>query len=309
MTELLAIKSDFNRLGEWAEAFQEMDIDICLWDEIEDPDAIDYALVWKPEAGALHRLGNLKIVFSIGAGLDHLVGPDLLPPNIPIIRMVEDTLTAGMVEYVLYNTLRFHRFMPEYEKSHRQKNWEAILQIPAEQRTVGILGLGVLGQACAKVMTDLGFNVVGWSRTEKHVENVISLFGNDQLDAFLAQSEILVCLLPLTEQTHGIINRETLSKLPKGARLINAGRGGHQIESDILAALENGQLSGVALDVFETEPLPKDSALWTHPHVTITPHVASMTTPFSSAKHVYGNIERFRRGDPLTHLADMKRGY
>ncbi|NKB63138.1 MAG: glyoxylate/hydroxypyruvate reductase A [Gammaproteobacteria bacterium] len=309
MKELLAIKSDFNRIDEWAEAFADMDIEICLWDEIDDPSTIDYALVWVPEAGALHRFENLKIIFSIGAGLDHLMGPGVLPPNIPVVRMVEDTLTAGMVEYVLYNVLRFHRFMPEYEKNHRRKSWDAILQIPAEQRTVGILGLGVLGQACARVIADLGFNVVGWSRTEKHLDRITSTFGDEQLDEFLAKSEILVCLLPLTRQTRGIINQRTLSKLPNGAYLINAGRGGHQIEVDILSALESGQLAGAALDVFEVEPLPVHSPLWTHANVTITPHVASMTTPFSSAKHVYENIQRFRRSEPLTHLADMEKGY
>ena len=309
MTELLAIKSDFSRNDDWHIAFADKDIDICLWQEIKNPDLVDYALVWKPEPFELGKFTNLKLIFSVGAGLDHLAGANILPPDIPVIRMVEDMLTAGMVEYVLYQLLRHHRFMSHYETCRSQKKWEAVLQTPAHGRSVGILGLGVLGQACAKAISMLGFPVAGWSRTPKSLPGVTSFHGDSQLDAFLQQSDVLICLLPLTDQTQGILNARNLAQLPRGAFLINAGRGGHQIETDILTALESGQLSGAALDVFETEPLPISSPLWDHPNVTITPHVASMTDPNSSAIHVYDNIKRYRAGQSLTHVADMSRGY
>ena len=257
MNELLAIKSDFSRKDEWLSAFSKMDINVCFWDEIEEPADVDYALVWQPEANSLSQLTNLKVIFSVGAGLDHLTGADMLPPGIPVIRMVEDMLTAGMVEYVLYYTLHFHRFMPSYREQQQQRQWLPILQVPAHQRTVGILGFGVLGQACARAIQSLGFTVIGWSRSQKQLQGVTSYYGEDQLDAFLQRSTTLVCLLPLTDATAGLLNHENLSRLPAGANLINAGRGGHQIETDIIRLLDSGHLAAAALDVFESEPLPQ----------------------------------------------------
>ena len=314
MTEILAIKSDFERFDEWIDAFSHSDLEIVNWDTLqnrppEDKAAVDYALVWKPEPGALAELTNLKIIFSVGAGLDHLKGDDILPPNIPVVRMVEQGLTTGMVEYVVYHTLHYHRFMPEYQQQQVSKQWSGILQIPANQRTVGILGLGELGKACADTLNSFGFNLSGWSRSEKHYAGITCYFGDDQLKSMLSKTDILVCLLPLTQATHGILNKETLSSLPKGAHLINAGRGQLQIENDIIELLDNGHLAGAALDVFETEPLPQSSPLWAHPKVIITPHVASMTLPATSAIHVYDNIRRFRKNQPMTHVADMERGY
>lgn len=309
MPETLAIKSDFERFDEWIESFAHSDLIIVNWDDIEDASDIDYALVWKPETGALAKMPNLKIIFSIGAGLDHLKGDNILPPGIPVVRMVEQGLTNGMVEYVVYNTLRFHRFMPEYEQQQVKREWHGILQVPASQRTVGILGLGELGKSCADALVALGFSVSGWSRSEKQHPGVRCYFGDDQLDSMLSQTDILVCLLPLTEQTQGILNRQLLSKLPPGSYLINAGRGLLQVENDLLDLANDGQLQGLALDVFEVEPLAENSELWNHPKISITPHVASMTLPASSAIHVYDNITRYRKNESLTHVFDNDRGY
>ena len=317
MTELLAIKSDFERFDEWTEAFTECQknedsdqkLDVVEWSEVSDKTAVDYALVWKPEPESLLQFPNLKIIFSIGAGLDHLKGKNILPPKIPVIRMVEAGLTTGMVEYMIYHVLRHHRDMGQYEQQQAAKQWRGILQKPARERNIGILGLGVLGKACADALNYLGFNVAGWSRTEQSYPGVRCYFGSDQLNQILASSEILICLLPLTPETRGILNAELLDKLPRGACLINAGRGQLQVEDDILNALNSGQLGSVALDVFETEPLPEISALWDHPNVSITPHVASMTLPATSSIHVYDNIIRFRNNRPMTHIADMERGY
>lgn len=309
MSETLVIKSDLERFDGWINAFREFDIDIVDWEDVSDRSIVDYALVWDPGPDALGQFPNLKIIFSVGAGLDHLKGKNILPPGIPVVRMVEDGLTAGMVEYVIYQVLRFHRFMPQYEQDKKQHHWGEIVQIPTCDRTVGILGLGVLGQASAEFLLTLGFNVIGWSRTEKTMEGVKSYFGENQLDIMLSESEILVCLLPWTERTEGILNTDNLNKLPKGAYLINAGRGACQVEADIVAALDEGQLDGAALDVFEVEPPPAQSPIWDHPKIYFTPHIASMTLPATSAVHVYDNIERWRNNLPLTHVADMKRGY
>ena len=309
MTEKLIIKSDFKRFDAWTEAFAPFDVDIVDWESDHDPDEFTYALVWKPEPGALAQYRNLKVIFSVGAGLDHLKPAGVLPEGVPVVRMVEPGLTAGMVEYVLYQVLRFHRFMPEYAAQQREGVWEGIIQLPAAERTVGILGVGELGTACAKALEQIGFQLCGWSRTPKSIPGVDCFHGRDQLSEMLARSEILVCLLPLTEETSGILNLETFNHMPRGACVINVGRGGCQVDGDILAALDSGQLRGAALDVFEQEPLPRDSGMWAHPGVTITPHVASMTLPSSCAEAVYENIQRCRRGQPLLHLADMSRGY
>ena len=309
MPETLLIKSDLDRSDGWINAFRGFDIDTVDWQEFTDKDDIYYALVWQPSPGFLGQFPNLKIIFSVGAGIDHLKGENILPADVPVVRMVEEGLTAGMVEYIIYQALRFHRNMPQYEQDKRDRHWGEVVQTPTCDRTVGILGIGVLGQAAAEYLLALGFNVIGWSRTEKTIPGVKSYFGDDQLDAMLSASEILVCLLPNTVRTQGILNANNLGKLPRGTYLINAGRGACQVEADIIAALDEGQLAGAALDVFEIEPLPKTSPVWEHPKIYFTPHVASMTIPASSATYVYSNIKRFRNNLPLTHVADMKLGY
>lgn len=309
MAETLLIKSDLERFDGWTNAFKDCDVKVVDWNEDYDPNEIDYALAWEPGVGTLARFPNLKIIFSLGAGLDHLKADGVLPPNLPVVRMVEDGLTAGMVEYIVYAVLRFHRFMPQYERDKQNKIWDEIVQIEANKRTVGILGLGVLGGSSAQALMSLGFNVIGWSRSKKDIEGVKSYFGDEQLDDVLNQSEFLVSLLPLTDQTRGILNRTTLGKLPQGAFLINAGRGASQVEQDIIDLLDSGHLAGAALDVYEEEPPPKDSAIWTHPGIYFTPHIASMVYPDTSAVHVYDNIVRYRNGEPLTHVADIVLGY
>ncbi len=309
MRETLVVKTDNEKFEDWQHALAGCDLEIIPWDCVTNHDAVDFALVWKPSPGALARFPNLKIIFSVGAGIDHLTGDGILPPGIPVIRMVDELLTAGMVEYVLFHVLRFHRFMPQYEQHQAEYAWRPIRQVPACERTVGILGVGEMGQASARALVNLGFDVIGWSRSKKTIEGVTGYVGPSQLNSLLSRSEILVCLLPLTDQTCHILNAENLAKLPRGAHLISAGRGGHQVESDILDALDNGQLAGAALDVFETEPLPENHPLWDHKNVYITPHIASMTVPASSSAHVYNNILRYRNREPLTHVVNMEQGY
>lgn len=310
MPELIAVKSDFDRFHEWEAAFKHYGIEAIPWNERQSRrNDIRYALVWQPEPGSLAALPSLEVIFSIGAGVDHLKGDNIAPDGIPVVRMVEDSLTAGMVEFVVYNVLQFHRQMDFYQHNQRKHVWQPRMQSAAWDRTVGILGLGVLGSAAGQLLRQLQFNVLGWSRTEKHVDGIQSYFGNNQLSTFLSRCEFLVCLLPLTDATKGMVNRKLLSQLPKGAFFINAGRGPVVNDHDLLSALDSGQLEGAALDVFNQEPLPPDSPYWGHDKVIVTPHIASITLPGTSAKHVAENIQRHRESKPLLYLADLSLGY
>ena len=252
---------------------------------------------------------NLKAIFSVGAGVDHLFGDPDLPEGVPVVRMVEPELTRGMTEYVVLHVLRHHRRQRDMEANQRAEKWEMIEVPTAPSRKVGIMGLGELGRAAALALVALEFDVAGWSRTPKDIPGVESFHGDFGMDAFLARSEILICLLPLTTETEGILNAGLFEKLPRGASLINAARGGHQVEEDILAALESGRLSEATLDVFREEPLPADHSFWGHPRVTITPHNASLTDPDSAVRQVIENIHRIRRGEPPTNIVDPKAGY
>lgn len=309
-SELIVLKSDFDRFIALEEEFARHDIRAINWQDRQNHlDQIRYALVWHPEPGELAKMTNLKVVFSVGAGIDALTAEGVVPAGIPVARMVEPSLTAGMVEYVLYSVLRLHREMPLYDRNQRNHVWEQGLPVPASDRTVGILGLGVLGGACADALTGLGFNVIGWSRRPKTHGGIESLYGDDQLAAFLGRSDFLVCLLPLTDATRGLIDADFLAQLPHGAFFINAGRGPVVNDQALLAALDSGQIGAACLDVFNQEPLPDDSRYWDHPSVTLTPHIASTTIPDTSIHQVVANIQRYRNGEPLLHLADLEQGY
>ncbi len=284
------------------------DLDFRRWEAPGDPTEIDMALCWKPPAGGLAQFPNLKVIFSLAAGIDSLTAdPDL--PDVPIVRMVEPSLTAGVAEYVVLHTLRHHKDQRRFEAQQQARLWQEYFAPPAWTRRVGIMGFGAIGAEAARMLVAVGFDVAGWSRSEKRIDDVESFHGADQLDAFLARTDILVCLLPKTRATDGILNAALFEKLPRGASLINAGRGDQLVEDDLLAALESGQLSGATLDVFCTEPLPPDHAFWAHPRVTVTPHSAGDPFPDVAAKVVAENIRRFQRGEPMPHLYDPKAGY
>ncbi|MEM8950611.1 MAG: glyoxylate/hydroxypyruvate reductase A [Pseudomonadota bacterium] len=285
------------------------DLDIRVWpDQVGDPGDIDVAFVWKPPPGELARYPNLRAILSLGAGIDALIQDDTLP-DLPLARMVDPSMTSTMADYILLSVLRHHRHFDLFEREQRAGRWTFVLPKRPEERTVGILGLGELGAAAATRLLDHGFNVRGWSRSKKTIKGVQSFHGQGQLDNFLEAAEILVCLLPLTADTEGILNAALFAALPKGACLINAARGGHLKEIDLLDALENGQLSAATLDVFETEPPPATSPLWLHERVLMTPHVASYCSPQTAAKGVVENIKRALSGKPLRNLVDRNRGY
>lgn len=281
-----------------------------------DPDAdltgARYAVIWKPDRNLFSRASNLQVLFSGGAGVDHILSlPDL--PDIPIVRFVDHSLTTRMSEWVVLQCLTHLRQVPTYLKQQRERRWLELPQPEASEVTVGIMGLGVLGQDSAAKLKALGFNVIGWSRSKKEVEG-IETFHGAELDAFLARTDILVGLLPLTPETRGIFNASVFSKLRQGGTLgkpvfLNAGRGGSQVEADILQALESGVLGGASLDVFETEPLPLESPFWGMENVVVTPHAAAASDVRALFRHVEGQISRLETGEPLEYLVDRNTGY
>src|ERR1700758_334680 len=285
------------------------ELEVRVWPDIGNPAEIDYALVWRREPVFLASLPNLKLILSLGAGVDHLLGDPQLPRHLPIVRLVDPHMTAAMSEYAVLQVLRLHRRDLDYRAQQERKEWRELDQKNAADRRVGILGLGELGQDAAKKLKALGFDVAGWRRSEKTVTGLRCRAGAAGLPLLLGRSEILVCLLPLTAETEGILNSSTLALLPRGAALVNAARGAHLVEEDLLAALASGQISGAVLDVFRREPLPTDHPFWRHPRVILTPHVAAFTNPTTAAPIILDNIRRFEDGRPLLNRVDLARGY
>ena len=283
--------------------------DLRFWPEVGDKAEIDYALVWHPEPGLLASLPSLKLIVSLGAGVDHVLRDPELPPDIPILRLVDPHMTEAMSEYVVFQVLRLHRQDITYSNQQAAAEWCEHAQKNAAARTVGILGFGQLGQDAGKKLQALGFQVAGWSRSAKGVLGFATYAGADGLDALLAHSEILVSLLPMTPETEDILDARLFARLPRGAGLINAGRGRHLVEADLLAALDSGQLSGAVLDVFREEPLPAAHPFWSHPRIVVTPHVAAETHPPTAAAIIAQAIDDFEAGLPLANLIDRQRGY
>ncbi len=285
------------------------ELEVRIWPEISDPAEIDYALVWRPEPGLLASLPNLKLILSLGAGVDHILCDPYLPPGVPIVRLVDPYLIDAMSEYVVLQVLRLHRQDLDYCAQQEAVMWRELEQKNAGERPIGILGFGAIGRDAGRKLKGLGFDVALWARREKTVEGLTGYVGQSGLPALLGRSEILVCLLPLTAETHGILNASTFALLPQGAGLINAGRGGHLVEEDLIPALDSGRLSAAALDVFREEPLPPAHPFWRHPRILVTPHIAGTTNPGTAAPIVIDNIRRFEAGRPLLNRVDPAQGY
>ena len=286
---------------------------LMLPDATFDPAEIHYAAVWKPNPGELAAFPNLRVIFNLGAGVDALMADSSLP-KVPLVRVAVSDLTDRMTEYVVLHVLMHHRQEPYLRASQCEKRWQPKFQWPASAISVGIMGLGTLGSNAAEVLGRIGFQVSGWSRSARQIDGIQCFHGKTQLDAFLQQTNILVCLLPLTPDTRHILNHGLFAKLnrnsPMGAPvLINAGRGGLQDEADILQCLDDGTLGAASLDVFANEPLPADSRFWTHPKVVLTPHNAADTDPDEISKYVAAQIERFEAGGALENVVDPTRGY
>jgi glyoxylate/hydroxypyruvate reductase A len=284
-----------------------------LPDDPVKPADVHYAAVWKPKPGALAAFPNLRVIFNLGAGVDALVADRSLP-DVPLVRVAVDDLTTRMTEYVVMQVLMHHRQQLYLFDCQRQRKWEPRTQWAAGAIEVGIMGLGTLGQDAARALQAIGFRVSGWSASSKTVEGVTCFHGRDGLEPFLRRTNILVCLLPLTPDTRHLLDRRLFAMLnresPLGAPvLINAGRGGLQVEDDILSCLNDGTLGAVSLDVFETEPLAADSPLWSHPNVILTPHNAADTDPDAISDYVAQMIAKFEADGTLDNVVDLARGY
>ena len=299
--------------AEWHEGFTEFapGLEVRSW---TDPDVRDgdvrYVMVWEPEAGRLAQFPNLRLISSAAAGIDHILCDPHLPAHVPLVRLVTADQSRRMAEYVSWAVLSLMRRVPEILALNAVQGWDSGLTgETAPETRVGVMGLGAMGARSAEMLVALGYQVAGWSNTPKQIQGVQSFVGPEAFGAFLARSDILVCLLPLTPATTGIICTDTIAQLPKGACIVNAGRGGHVVMQDLTDALDSGTLGAAVLDVFDPEPLPKGSPLWTHPKVLVTPHVASFGSRRVRARHVASVIAAFERGESLPGLYDPVKGY
>ena len=306
----LLYKSDSVRGRTWARIFAERapDIPFHIWPETGDPAAVEYLVAWQIEPTLLESLPNLAVLFSSGAGVDQL-DLSIVPPGLPVVRMVEPGIVNGMVEYVTLSVLALHRNLMDYVRAQSDGLWRAIEVRPAATVAVGVMGLGVLGRAVLDRLGTFGYSRYGWSRSTREIPGVKCFAGGHDLERFLGACDILVCLLPLTEATRGILDSRLFAALPRGASLIHVGRGGHLDHQALLDALDSGHLSAAMVDVCEPEPLPPSHPFWSHPRIWVTPHIASMTQPETAALTVLENIRRHRRGEPLRDRIDRHRGY
>lgn len=303
-------KADPVRGRIWAEVFaaQASDIEFHIWPERGDPARVDYLVAWDPPLDWAAGFPNIKVLFSSGAGVDQLELSQV-PQHIQVVRMVEPGIVQGVVEYVTMSVLMLHRHMPKYWHQQAHAIWRSIPAVPASSCHVGVMGLGVLGQAVLQRLIAFGYQRHGWSRSPKEIPGVTTFAGEGGLEPFVASCDILICLLPLTEATRGVLGQRVFSALRPGASLINAGRGPHLDATALLEALDSGRLSHAILDVTEPEPLPALHPFWNHPRITLTPHIAGSTRPETAAQALLANIRRHQRGEPLHDAIDRMKGY
>lgn len=312
--DLLLVKSGGPAaLPEWRHAFGQLlpALDVRWWDDPSvRPQDVTYALVWEPEPGRLARYPNLRVIFSSGAGVDHITSDPALPRHVPIVRNASGQTARSVAEYVCFAALGLLRDLPRLlaaRDAHRWDMWEG--SRTAESVRVGVLGMGNIGTLAAQMLRGLGFAVSGWARTARSVDGIDVVAGDAALPGFLARSDILVGLLPDTPATRGLLSAERLALLPPGAGVINAGRGSLVVIDDLIAALDRGHLSGAILDVFDREPLPPLAPVWAHPRILVTSHVAGFATRPARAAYVAGVIAGLARGERPAHLYQPERGY
>jgi len=293
----------------WTAAFQKEAPEIVLevGPDVVDPASVDILLLWKHPQGSIAPYKQVKLYYSLGAGVDHLMKDGDLLPGVPICRIVDPLLSFSMSNYILFAVLYYQRKWDKFLKDRKDKIWDHD-GISEEKIRIGILGLGTLGTDAAIKLHQLGFKVTGYSPSPKNIEG-IKTFSEGELANFLAQCNVLVCTVPSIPQTHALLSKPLFDQLTQPTYLINGARGAVQVEKDILVALENNILSGAFLDVFETEPLPKDNPLWTHPKVQITPHIASITNPEAGVAQIINNAKAVNENTDLEHVVDSKKGY
>jgi len=306
----LLFKIDDARGQVWKSLFQHHapDIDVRLESDDGDPADVRYFASWIAPKALHSTYPNLQVVFATSAGVDQF---DLseLPPHIDVVRMLDPGIAQGIIEYACFAVLSLHREIPLYLDQQRQQQWQNRPLLPASQRRVGVMGLGNLGVAVLQSLQAFGFALSGWARSAKTIDGVQCFAGQAQLKPFLNQCDVLICLLPLTDDTRGIINAELLAALPQGAKLINLGRGRHLVEADLLDALASGQVDRAILDVLNDEPPAADHPYWQHPRIWLTPHIGAMTSPQTAFEVLLANIRRHQRGEFMPGTIDRSEGY
>lgn len=309
---LLIVELD-KRIGDaksWRETLKELlpDVETRFWPEPGNLADIEYLAFMHPDFGALPAFPNLKAMFSRAAGVDDIVGHPKLP-KVPLGKIEPPGGDPMMTEYVVMHVLRLHREMPKYQAAQARQEWLRVPIKRPEDRRVGFLGFGMMAKAPALVLKSLGFKVSAWVRSPRETSEVAIFHGPGQLEPFLSTADIVVCLLPLTKETEGILCARTFAMMPRGAMLVNVGRGRHVVDADLIAALDSGQLEHAALDALWPEPLPSSSALWRHPKVTVMPHVARRPTVRQLATEIAANIRSLRSGGGLLQQVSLERGY
>jgi glyoxylate/hydroxypyruvate reductase A len=298
-------------LSHWVKALTERrpGLDVRVYPDAGSPDEIEFALAWNHPLGAFKEFPNLKCIASTGAGVDHILRDPDLPAQVQVTRIVDDNLTQDMATFVIAQVLNHMRDLPGYKAAENTPVWKQKRYMRAQEVTIGVMGMGVLGSHTAIQLKHLGFKVHGWSRSAKLLEGIGAYAGPEELDAFLSSSNILICLLPLTRETADILNKHTFEKLPQDAFVINVARGEHLVEEDLIEMLDRRHLAGASLDVFRTEPLPEEHPFWSHPKINVTPHIASVTDPASAASQILENYDRLRNGESLLNVVSRTKGY
>jgi len=299
------------QLDSWARALVEVvpGAEVVAWREDMLEAACDYAILWAPPATLLAQLKKVKAIFLAGAGVDALLKLGNALPAAPIIRLGDAGMAVQMAEYVAHSVLRYFRRFDDYEKQARSGIWAPLPQFVKQDFTVGVLGMGKLGSRVLETMGHFGYPLRGWSRTPKHVQGVDCYAGMDSLNAFLAGTRVLVCMLPLTPETTALLDYTRLSQLPLGAYLINVARGEMVNEPDFLKLIQSGHIAGATLDVFSFEPLPESHPFWNEPRINITPHISALTVLHDSVRQIAGKMKSLEDGEPVADVVDRTRGY
>lgn len=292
----------------WIQALKEYEpeLEVETYPNVKDPEAVEFVLSWKHPHGVFQEFPNLKVISSMGAGIDHIISDPSIPKHIKITRVIDEKLTKDMSVFVLSLVLEKIRNLSFH---HCNDQWEQRKYQRPEEVQIGIMGLGVLGVAAAEKLVSNGFHVTGWSKSSKNIPGATTFHGTDQLEDFLKNTNILICLLPLTSETENILNKDLFGKLPKNAYLINVARGKHLVENDLSEAIEKEQLSGASLDVFREEPLPENHPFWNNPHIKITPHIASVTNPATVVPQLIENYQYMKNDKPLKNLVSREKEY